>query len=89
MVTNELLRRGDVLVNGDPIRGRQVANQIALREAIAKFGATKVFTFHRTVASAESFVAAGNEGIRTHLPEFQTFHVNGKMPTARRECENA
>ena len=34
MVTNELLSHGEVLVNGDPVRARQVANQIALRDAI-------------------------------------------------------
>lgn len=85
MVTNELLSRGEVLVNGDLVRARQVANQIALRDAIEKYGAKKAFTFHRTVASASSFVADGSEGIRTHLPEFETFHVNGTMPTALRE----
>lgn len=85
MVTNELLSRGEVLMNGDLVRARQVANQIALRDAIEKYGANKAFTFHRTVASAASFVAKGSEGIRTHLPEFETFHVNGTMPTARRE----
>ncbi|NOS72040.1 MAG: hypothetical protein HOP33_19195, partial [Verrucomicrobia bacterium] len=85
MVTDDLLSRGEVLVNGDPIRARQVANQIALTDAIAKNGVNKVFTFHSTVPSAASFVAAGSEGVRTHLPEFQAFHVNGEMPTAKRE----
>ncbi len=122
MVTNELLSHGEVLVNGDAVRARQVANQIALRDAIEKYGVKKVFTFHRDVKSAQSFVSAGPEGIGTHLngsagfqpasssgvpaaiPEtagadaritrtqdacatFQTFHVNGSMPTARRERE--
>ncbi len=87
MVTNEQLKRGDVLVNGDAVRARQVANQIALRDAIEKYGVQKVFTFHKTVASAKSFVSDKSEGIRTHLPEFDTFHVNGKMPTVRRERE--
>jgi len=87
MVTNELLSRGEVLVNGDAVRARQVANQIALRDAIDHYRASKAFTFHRTVASAASFVADGNEGVRTHLPGFETFHVNGTMPTARRERE--
>jgi len=87
MVTNELLSHGEVLVNGDAVRARQVANQIALRDAIEKYGASKVFTFHKTVDSAASFVVDGNEGIRTHLPDFKTFHVNGSMPTARRERE--
>ena len=44
-VTNELLSRGDVLVAGDPIRARQVANQIALRDAIDKYDVKKIFTF--------------------------------------------
>ncbi|MBI3415140.1 MAG: DEAD/DEAH box helicase family protein [Verrucomicrobia bacterium] len=112
MVTNELLSHGEVLVNGDPVRARQVANQIALRDAIGRYGVKKVFTFHSTVKSAASFVSDGNEGIGTHLhgdgravlprrpdqekwaarqrgptDEFQTFHVNGTMPTARRERE--
>ena len=113
MVTNELLSHGEVLVNGDAVRARQVANQIALRDAIEKYGVKKVFTFHRDVKSAQSFVSAGPEGVGTHLADvaadvrrlhsnsemsqnlvtsaatnkFQTFHVNGSMPTARRERE--
>ncbi len=85
MVTNELLSRGEVIVNGDPVLARQVANQIALRDAIEKYGVRKIFTFHNTVRSAASFVADGNQGIRTHLPDFKSYHVNGDMPTARRE----
>ena len=85
MVTNELLSRGDVMVNGDAVRARQVANQIALRDAVEKYGVSKIFTFHKTVKSAGSFVADGSEGIRTHLPDFGSYHVNGDMPTARRE----
>lgn len=87
MVTNDLLSHGEVFVNGDAVRARQVANQIALHDAVKKYGVSKVFTFHKTVASAASFVADGNEGVRTHLPDFKTFHVNGSMPTARRERE--
>ena len=85
MVTNELLSRGEVIINGDAIRARQVANQIALRDAVEKYGVSKIFTFHKTVKSAASFVASGNEGVCTHLPTFGAFHVNGEMPTARRE----
>lgn len=110
MVTNELLSRGEVLVNGDAVLARQVANQIALRDAVEKYGTRKIFTFHKTVKSAQSFVRDGPEGVGTHLADvaadvrrlhsnseisqslvtsaatkFQTFHVNGTMPTARRE----
>ena len=86
MVTNELLKRGETFVNGDAVRARQVANQLALKDAIANSGASKVFTFHSRVEAAESFTAKGNEGVSTHLPEFKSFHVNGEMPTVLREC---
>jgi hypothetical protein len=69
MVTNELLSHGEVLVNGDAVRARQVANQIALRDAIEKYGVKKVFTFHRDVKSAQSFVSDGPEGVGTHLAD--------------------
>lgn len=84
-VNNELLSRGLVHVQGDEVLARQVANQIALRDAVVQYGVSKIFTFHSTVKSAASFVADGNEGIRTHLPEFTTLHVSGAMPTAHRE----
>ena len=85
MVTDELLSRGDVTVNGDAVRARQVANQIALRDAVEKYGVKKIFTFHKTVKSAQSFVSDRSEGIGTHLPDFRNYHVNGEMPTAHRE----
>jgi hypothetical protein len=69
MVTNDLLSHGEVLVNGDAVRARQVANQIALRDAIEKYGVKKVFTFHRDVKSAQSFVSDGPEGVGTHLAD--------------------
>jgi superfamily II DNA or RNA helicase len=84
-VNNEILSKGTVSVKGDEIRARQVANQIALRDAVARYGVSKIFTFHSTVKSAASFVADGNEGVRTHLPEFTSLHVSGAMPTSRRE----
>jgi len=84
-VNDELLSKGTVAVKGDEIRARQVANQIALRDAVAQYGVSKIFTFHSTAKSAASFVADGNEGIGTHLPEFSALHVSGAMPTARRE----
>jgi len=84
-VTNELLSRGEVFVAGDSIRARQVANQIALRDAINKYDVKKIFTFHKTVKSAASFVSKGSEGINSHVAAFSAYHVNGEMPTAYRE----
>ncbi|MDA0799733.1 MAG: Helicase associated domain protein, partial [Chloroflexi bacterium] len=86
MVNDELLRHGEVLVEGDPIRARHVANQIALQKAVEAHDLTRVFTFHRNVKAAQSFTSEGPEGIGNHLPDFASFHVNGTMPTARRDA---
>ena len=84
-VNDEVLSKGTVSIKGDEVRARQVANQIALRDSAAQYGVSKIFTFHSTVKSAASFVAEGGEGVSSHLPEFESFHVSGAMPTARRE----
>jgi superfamily II DNA or RNA helicase len=85
MVTNEALRLGVVLIDGDEVKARQVANQIALKSAIEKYKVSKVFTFHSKVASAKSFTSAGPEGIGTHLDDFHCAHIEGAMTTAFRE----
>ncbi len=84
-VSKELLRRGEVLINGDVVNAQQVASQIAFKEAVKKYNIRRIFTFHRSVATAKSFTGKGSEGICAQLPEFNTFHVNGTMPTAMRE----
>jgi len=85
MVTNEALRLGVVLVEGDEVKARQVANQIALKSAIEKYNVSKVFTFHSKVNSAKSFTSGGPEGIGTHLEGFHCTHIEGAMTTAYRE----
>jgi predicted helicase len=85
MVTNEVLRLGVVLVEGDEVKARQVANQIALKSAIEKYNVSKVFTFHSKVDSAKSFTSDGSEGIGTHLEGFHCAHIEGAMTTAYRE----
>ena len=79
------LRHGTVLVGGDEVKAQQVANQIALAQAVAEHQLKKIFTFHRNVASARSFTSEGSEGIGTHLPDFAALHVNGAMSTAARD----
>ncbi len=85
MVTDEALRRGVVLVAGDEVKARQVANQIALKSAIDKFGVSKVFTFHSKVDAAKSFISSGSEGFGTHIEGFFSKHIEGAMSTAYRE----
>ena len=85
MVDDHLLRHGEVVVDGDTVKARQVALQIALQKAVEKYGVSRIFTFHGSVKAARSFTAEDGEGIVQHLPDFTTLHVSGEMPTARRE----
>lgn len=84
-VNHQLLKGGEVIVNGDGVRARQVANQLALKHLTKHYEVNKIFTFHRTVASAKSFTSPDAEGIGTHLPAFKSFHVDGTMPSSQRK----
>jgi superfamily II DNA or RNA helicase len=85
MIDQHFLNRGQVILKRQPIIARQVANQLALKNALQKHDIRKIFTFHQNVASARSFASEGSEGVSYHLPEFQVNHVNGTMTTAHRE----
>jgi predicted helicase len=87
MVNAALLSRGEVLVEGDVVRARTVANQIAIQKACEAHDLKRVFSFHRNVASARDFTGGMPSSIKTHMPGYATYHVNGEMQTARRERE--
>ena len=69
MVDDELLSRGEVLIDGDNVRARQVANQLAIKTVVDEFSVKKIFTFHGRVDSAKSFTSEGAEGINSFLPD--------------------
>ena len=57
MINADLLSRGEVIVEGDVIRARTVANQIAIQKACEEHDLKKIFSFHRSVASAKTSLA--------------------------------
>lgn len=85
MVNDHALKHGEVIVDGDTVKARQVALQIALQKAVEKYGVSRIFTFHGSVAAACSFTSSDGEGIKNHLPDFTTLHVSGEMRTSLRE----
>jgi len=85
MVNDHVLKHGEVIVEGNTVKARQVALQIALQKAVEKYGVSRIFTFHGSVAAARSFTSDDGEGIRQHLPDFTTLHVSGEMQTSLRE----
>src|SRR6516225_12134 len=85
MVNADLLSRGEVIVEGDVVRARTVANQIAIQKACETHDLKKIFSFHRSVASARDFTADRPSSIQAHLPNYEAYHVNGEMRTAVRE----
>ncbi len=87
MINADLLSQGEVIVEGDVVRARTVANQIAIQKACEAHDLKKIFSFHRNVASARDFTGDTASSIKSHLPDYATYHVNGEMQTARREKE--
>ena len=85
MVNEEMLRNGEVMVAGNAIKARQVANQLAVKDVLDKYKVGKVITFHKSVSAAASFTAVGPEGIGSHVPGLAAFHVNGDMSASKRE----
>ena len=71
MIDQHFLNSGQVVLKNQPIVARQVANQLALKNALEKHDIKKIFTFHHNVASAKSFSSEGSEGVSFHLPNFQ------------------
>jgi superfamily II DNA or RNA helicase len=85
-VDAELLRRGSTRVRRDEIQAKWVANQIALKRAIQKTGASKIITFHSRVSLAEDFAGDDTRGFKEHVEGFDVFHVNGSQNAADRKA---
>jgi superfamily II DNA or RNA helicase len=85
-VDAELLRRGSTRVRRDEIQAKWVANQIALKRAIEKTGASKIITFHSRVNLAEEFACDSARGFQEHVKGFDVFHVNGGQNAADRKA---
>ena len=85
-VDAELLKRGSTRVRRDEIQAKWVANQIALKRAIEKTGASKIITFHSRVNLAEEFAGDSARGFQEHVKGFDVFHVNGGQNAADRKA---
>ena len=84
-INNFALKHGITLVEGDLIRARWVANQIAIERAIEKTGAKRAISFHSRVSSAKDFSSDRSYGIKQFLPGFSVFHVNGDQKSSERK----
>jgi hypothetical protein len=73
-------------VRRDEIQAKWVANQIALKRAIEKTGASKIITFHSRVNLAEDFAGDDARGFKEHVKGFDVFHVNGSQNAADRKA---
>jgi superfamily II DNA or RNA helicase len=86
MINRELLKRGEVIVEGDAVKALRIANILAIERAVKEYGMKRIFSFHSSVQAAKSFTAKTNEGIGIHLKDFVTLHVNGEMSTNKRDA---
>ena len=84
-IDSRLLANSDVVVDGELVRAKWVANQIALKQAVDDYGVKRIITFHSRVSDAATFTSDSFDGIGQYLPGFKRFYVSGKQATALRE----
>jgi hypothetical protein len=79
------LKNGITLVEGDSVKAKWVARQIAVSSAIKHTNATKIITFHSRVKTAREFASDEIYGIKKFIDHFDVFHVHGKQKSNERK----
>jgi predicted helicase len=79
------LKNGITLVEGDSVKAKWVASQIAVSSAIKHTNATKIITFHSRVKTAREFASDEIYGIKKFVKDFDVFHVHGKQKSNERK----
>jgi superfamily II DNA or RNA helicase len=79
------LKNGITLVEGDSVKAKWVASQIAVSSAIKHTNATKIITFHSRVKTAREFASDEAYGIKKFVDDFEVFHVQGKQKSNERK----
>jgi superfamily II DNA or RNA helicase len=79
------LKNGITLVEGDSVKAKWVASQIAISSAIKHTNATKIITFHSRVKTAREFASDEVNGVKKFVENFDVFHVHGKQKSNERK----
>jgi superfamily II DNA or RNA helicase/ribosomal protein L7Ae-like RNA K-turn-binding protein len=79
------LKNGITLVEGDSVKAKWVASQIAVSSAVKHTSATKIITFHSRVKTAREFASDEVYGIKKFVSDFDVFHVHGKQKSNERK----
>jgi superfamily II DNA or RNA helicase len=79
------LKNGITLIEGDAVKAKWVASQVAISSAIKHTNAKKIITFHSRVKTASDFASDEIYGIKKFLPHFDVFHVHGKQRSNERK----
>jgi superfamily II DNA or RNA helicase len=79
------LKNGVTLIEGDAVKAKWVASQVAVSSAIKHTNAKKIITFHSRVKTAREFASDEIYGIKKFLPNFDVFHVHGKQRSNERK----
>lgn len=79
------LKNGITSVEGDLVKAKWVASQIAVSSAIKHTNATKIITFHSRVKTAREFASDEVYGIKKFVDKFDVFHVHGKQKSNERK----
>lgn len=79
------LKNGITVIEGDAVKAKWVASQVAVSSAIKHTNAKKIITFHSRVKTASDFACDEIYGIKKFLSGFDVFHVHGKQRSNERK----
>ena len=83
-VNRYLLETHGTKVKHDDVHAIHVANQLAVKMSMEKYKINKIFSFHNRRSEAKKFVAKDGEGINSHIPDIETFYVEGHQSSGER-----
>lgn len=87
-LSRELVKMGITEVNNvGNVRTSWLANLFAFKKALEKFNLKKTFAYTSTIKAAKELAFNDSLGIESFIPNTESFHVNGQMPSNDRSNE--
>jgi predicted helicase len=85
-VNRALINSSNVYIKNKLIEAKNIANSLALINAVKDNDIKKVFAFHKTIKDSRVFTSKSNRVVASGLRNHLTLHVSGDMNSNEREA---
>lgn len=84
-VNRELINTSTVNIKKKLLDAKNIANSLALTNAISQNDIKKAFTFHKSIKEAKCFASNSSRIITASLKKYKILHINGEMNSIERK----